>query len=114
MLTINDGPEFLGYGTPRTCPHCKNRNYEHICFSSNEIGILNIPISVSRFPPMSICPICRRAYGTVKLEYLNELLDAGKEATKQHYSKLNFVERARYRRGLKYFKAHALLRYLAS
>jgi hypothetical protein len=123
-LTINSGTLLLGFTAPKACPHCKNIVEFQIREEYNKTSTLwVIPTGTDWGRTFMICPVCQgRTFLTVapiftsnkKRMAVVELLDGGKERTREFVRQLGAKEQELVLKRLNNKKAYSLVQYVGS
>jgi transcription elongation factor Elf1 len=123
MQTFETGTVFLGFTKQMKCQNCNNKTVHILRQAYFKQTVFFVPISNSNREVILVCPVCEKSENILnskfwgskeKLNYVNELLDSGKEETKRQYQLLDLKEREKLLKRLNALEAHAVVRYIGA
>lgn len=123
MLQIESGTVLIGFTGEMKCPHCNNSTLMQVRQTYTKQNVFLIPIGTSHGVIDLVCPVCEKAKRLItstlfssqdKKSNLLDLLESGKEYTKEWAGRLGHKDRERVLKRLNSLKAYSLVRYIGA
>lgn len=123
MLQQEWGSVFVGFTASKKCPHCNNLTPMQIRQGYVKQNLFFVPIGTSHKELDLVCPVCEQKERLItstlfanqqKKDNLIDLLEGGKEYTKEWLSRLSYKDKEAILKRLNSLKAYNLVKYLGS
>ena len=123
MIGFENGTVFLGFTKKIQCQGCNNQSEHVLRLAYLKQSVFFIPIATSNKEVCLVCPVCEKSQNILtskfwssneKLTNVVDLLESGKELTKQHFKTMDWDERERMLKRLNALEAHSLVKFLGT
>lgn len=123
MLQQEWGTLFIGFTKAMNCPHCNNLTPMQIRQGYVKQNLFLIPIGTAHKELDLVCPVCEKKERLItstlfanqqKKDNLVDLLEGGKEYTKEWISRLSYKDKEQALKRLNNLKAYNLVKYLGA